>query len=210
VRGLIGETWRLLRSRLGALLAVALVLLVPAELASAYAREDSETAGIVALFLLNIVGYTWVTAALYATLDRRASGPVRPYGAIVDRLPALVLLNLIVTIPILVGLLLLIVPGLLLVARWSASGALVTLEREGPIRALELSNQLVRGRTWSVVGAAVLVALAAIAVAVPGFVLSETADSTWASALGAVLVGVALYLPLTVFSYAVFRQGRAV
>jgi hypothetical protein len=200
----------LLRSRLGALLAVALVLLVPAELAFAYAREDSENAGIVALVLLYVVGYTWVSAALYATLDRRATGPVRPYGAIVDRLPALVVLNLIVTIPVLVGLLLFVVPGLLLAARWSASGALVTLEREGPIRALELSNELVRGRTWSVVGAGVLVALAAIIVAVPGLVVTEVAESTWAKAVGEVVIDVALFLPLTVFSYAVFRQGRAV
>jgi hypothetical protein len=210
VRGLIAETWRLLRSHLGALLAVALVLLVPAELAFAYAREDSETAGIAALVLLNLVGYTWVSAALYATLNRPGTGPVRPYGAIVDRLPALVVLNIIVTIPILVGLLLLIVPGLLLAARWSASGALVTLEREGPIRALELSNELVRGRTWSVVGAGVLVAVAAIALAVPGLIMAELAESTWANALGEVLIDVSLFLPLTVFSYAVFRQGRAV
>jgi hypothetical protein len=210
VRGLIGETWRLLRSRLGALLAVALVLLVPAELAFAYAREDSESAGIVALVLLYLVGYTWVSAALYATLDRRATGAVRPYGAIVDRLPALIVLNVIITIPILVGLLLLVVPGLLLAARWSASGALVTLERDGPIRALELSNELVRGRTWSVVGAGVLIALAAITVAVPGLVVTEVAEATWAKAVGEVLIDVALFLPLTVFSYAVFRQGRAV
>ena len=209
MRGLIGETWRRLRSNFRALLGVALVLLVPAELAFAYAREDSETAGVVALVLLYLVGYTWVSAALYATLGRPGSGPVRVYGAIVDRLPALVLLNLIVTIPIAVGLLLLVVPGLLLAARWSASGALVTLDGDGPIRALEVSNERVRGRTWTVAGAGLLVALAGIAVGIPGLVVTEVAESPWADALGEVLLDVALFIPLTVFSYAVYRQAQA-
>jgi hypothetical protein len=209
VRGLIGETWRLLRSRLAALLAVALVLLIPAELAFAYAREDSESARVIGVLLLYLVGYTWVVGALYSTLIRPPGRPFRPYGAIVDRLPALVLLNLVVTIPLAVGLLLLVIPGLLLAARWSASGALVTLDGQGPIGALERSNELVRGRTWSVVGAGVLVTLAALLAAIPGLVVVGVAESPWAGALGEVLVDIALFIPLTTFSYTVYRQAQA-
>ena len=48
MRGLIGETWRLLRTHGPAMVLVALVLLVPAELAVAHAAEDSESLGVAA------------------------------------------------------------------------------------------------------------------------------------------------------------------
>jgi hypothetical protein len=191
------------------LLAVALVFLIPAELAVAYAREDGETVGFVALGLLYIIGYTWVDAALYATLGRPLGRPWSAYGAVVDRVPALVLMSLMVFIPLVVAFLLLIVPGLLLSARWSAAGPLLVLDRLGPIAALEKSNELVRGRTWSVVGAGVAIALTAVALSIPGLVLTEVADAVWVRAVGEVLIDVALFVPLTVFTYVVYRQAQA-
>lgn len=91
MRGLIGETWRLLRTHGPAMLLVALVLLVPAELAVAYASEDSESLGIAAAAGLSFVGYAWVYGALIATISRRARSPLEPYGRTVDRVPVLVL-----------------------------------------------------------------------------------------------------------------------
>lgn len=187
---------------------MALVLLVPAELAAAYAREDGATAALVATILLSLIGYTWVQAALYSALDRPTRSPAKPYGAIVDRIPALVLLSLMVFIPLAVAFLLLIVPGLLLSARWSAAGPLLVLERLGPIASLERSNELVRGRTWSVVGAGVVVTLVAIVVCIPGFVITVLADAPWADALGEALIDVALFIPLAVFTFAVYRQAQ--
>jgi hypothetical protein len=192
-----------------ALLLIALVFLVPAEFAVAYLREDSDTAGLIAYGLLYLIGYTWVDAALYAALARPGGGATKPYGAVVDRVPALVLLSILVTIPLLLGFLLLVVPGLLLSARWSAAGPLLVLERHGPIKSLETSNDLVRGRTWSVVGAGVVVTLAAAVLSVPGFAMTELAESLWAKAIGEVLLDVALLVPLTVFTYVVYRQARA-
>jgi hypothetical protein len=157
--------------------------------------------------LLALIGYTWVDASLYAALARPTRSPAKPYGAVVDRLPALVLLNLMVVIPLVVAFLLLIVPGLLLSARWSAAGPLLVLERLGPIAALERSNELVRGHTWSVVGAGVVVTLVAIVLSVPGFLITELAAEPWADALGEVLIDVALFIPLVVFTYAVYRQS---
>jgi hypothetical protein len=190
------------------LLPVALVLLVPAELAAAYAREDGATAGVIATVLLSLIGYTWVQAALYSALDRPTRSPAKPYGAIVDRVPALVLLSLMVFIPLAVAFLLLIVPGLLLSARWSAAGPLLVLDRLGPIASLERSNDLVRGRTWSVVGAGVVVTLLAIVLGIPGLAITALAESAWADALGEALFDVALFIPLGVFTFAVYRQAQ--
>jgi hypothetical protein len=210
VRGLIGETWRLLRSRGSAILLVALVLLLPAELAVAHAREDSETLWIAALIVLNAVGYAWLFAAVITILDRRARPPLEPYAKTVDRLPALVAANLAAGVAIVVGLVLLVVPGLLLWARWSAAAPLIVLEGKGPIEALQLSNDLVRGRTWKVVGALLLILLVCLPLAVPGFLITESSHSPWAKGLGEVLVGLAVFLPPTTLNYAVYRWVRDV
>jgi hypothetical protein len=209
VRGLIGETWRLVRLHGRALLFVALAFLVPAELAAAYAREDSDTVGISATIVLYLVGYSWVFGALLVTLDKRARPPLEPYARTVDRVPSLTLANLVAGIGIGLGLLLLIVPGLLLWARWSAVAALITLEQQGPLQAFETSNGLIRGRTWPVVGALVLVLLACFVLAIPGLLLVELGESTWARGFGEVLIDLVLFIPTAALTYAIYRRARA-
>jgi hypothetical protein len=188
---------------------VGLVFLVPAELAVAHAQEDHESLGIVANVALALIGYAWVYGALVATIARRARSPLEPYGRTVDRLPTLVVYNFVAGLATTLALLLLIVPGLLLGARWSAAGPLIVLEGQGPFEALETSNGLVRGRTWQVVGAGVLALLVAITLAIPGALITAFADSTWVIGLGNALLGLGVYLPLSSFSYAVYRQAQA-
>ena len=188
---------------------VGLVFLVPAELAVAHAQEDHESLGIVANVALALIGYAWVYGALVATIARRARSPLEPYGRTVDRLPTLVVYNFVAGLATTLALLLLIVPGLLLGARWSAAGPLIVLEGQGPFEALERSNGLVRGHTWRVVGAGVLALLMAITFAIPGAVITAFAESTWVIGLGNALLGVGVYLPLSSFSYAVCRQAQA-
>lgn len=188
---------------------VGLVFLVPAELAVAHAQEDHESLGIVANVALALIGYAWVYGALVATIARRARSPLEPYGRTVDRLPTLVVYNFVAGLATTLALLLLIVPGLLLGARWSAAGPLIVLEGQGPFEALETSNGLVRGHTWRVVGAGVLALLIAITFAIPGALITAFADSTWVIGVGNALLGVGVYLPLSSFSYAVYRQAQA-
>lgn len=188
---------------------VGLVFLVPAELAVAHAQEDHESLGIVANVALALIGYAWVYGALVATIARRARSPLEPYGRTVDRLPTLVVYNFVAGLATTLALLLLIVPGLLLGARWSAAGPLIVLEGQGPFEALETSNGLVRGHTWRVVGAGVLALLMAITFAIPGALITAFADSTWVIGVGNALLGVGVYLPLASFSYAVYRQAQA-
>jgi hypothetical protein len=209
VRGLIGETWRLVRSHGRAMLLVAFTFLVPAELAVAYAWEDSQTVGLAARLVLYLIGYAWVFGALLATIDSRGRPPLEPYGRTVDRVPSLTVANLVAGVGFLIGFLLLILPGLLLAARWSAVAALITLERQGPVQAFETSNGLIRGRTWPVVGALALVLLASFVLASPGLLIVELADSTWARGLGEVLVDVAIFIPATALTYAIYRRARA-
>jgi hypothetical protein len=209
VRGLIGETWRLLRSHGRRLLVVALVFLVPANLAVAYAREDSETLGLTADLVFALVGYAWIYGALVATIARPSRSAVEPYGRTVDRLPALVIANFVALLAILVGLLLLIVPGLLISARWIAANPLIVIDRRGPFAALEGSNRLIRGRTWTVVGAFVIVALTAAALALPGWIIGWIADPAWAVGLAIALGDVVFTLPVIALMFAAYRQAQA-
>ena len=188
---------------------VGLVFLVPAELAVAHAQEDHESLGIVANVALALIGYAWVYGALVATIVRPARSPLEPYGRTVDRLPTLVVYNFVAGLATTLALLLLVVPGLLLGARWSAAGPFIVLEGQGPFEALETSNGLVQGHTWRVVGAAVLALLMAITFAIPGALITAFADSAWVIGLGNALLGVGVYLPLASFSYAVYRQAQA-
>jgi hypothetical protein len=210
VRGLIGDTWRLLRTHAATMLLVAFALLLPAELAIAHAREDSRDLWIFGTVVLSVVGYPWVNGALIASIARRGRSPVEPYGRTVDRLPVLVASSFVASLAVVIGLIALIVPGLLLAARWSAAVPLVVLERKGPIEALEASNSLVRGRTWRVVGAGVLIVVAAVIVASPPAVVAENAESPWTTGLANAIFDVCLYLPLTAFTYAVYRRVQAV
>ncbi len=188
---------------------VALLFVVPAELALAHALEDSETVGVVASVLIGLIGYSWVYAALIATLARRTRSPLEPYGRTVDRLPALALANLTAGLATVLGLLLLIVPGLLLAARWSTAGPLIVLERKGPFEALEMSNGLIRGRTWPVVGAGLIVVLASVVLVLPGAMIAQFAESPWTRGLGNALLDIALYVPAAALAYATYRHSRA-
>ncbi len=187
---------------------VALLFVIPAELALAHALEDSETVGVVASVLIGLIGYSWVYAALIATLARRTRSPLEPYGRTVDRLPALALANLTAGLATVLGLLLLIVPGLLLAARWSTAGPLIVLERKGPFEALEMSNGLIRGRTWPVVGAGLIVVLASVVLALPGAMIAQFAESPWTRGLGNALLDIALYVPAAALAYATYRQAE--
>jgi hypothetical protein len=188
---------------------VAAILLVPAELALAHAREDSDNLWILGSFALPFIGYPWVNGALVATIARRGRSPLEPYGRTADRLHALVASSFVAGIAVVLALLALIVPGLILAARWSAAVPLIVLDRTGPIGALESSNRLVRGRTRPVIGAGVLVFLLALVVGAPGAVIGELAESPWASGFGNALFDVAVYVPLSAFVYAVYRQAQA-
>ena len=186
----------------------AVLFLLPAELAVAYALEDDTTTGAVAMVVLYMIGYPWVAAALLTVLDNRARRLAEPYGRSVDRLPGLVLANIAASVGILIGLALLIVPGLLLAARWSAVGPLIVLDREGPFKAFETSNALVRGRTWPVVGTLVVLFLAISVVAAPGVIVAELHGSAWARGLGEAFADMVILLPGTALTYAIYRRSR--
>ena len=64
----------------------------------------------------------------------------------------LILVGIVAGVGILIGFVLIIVPGLILITIWSVAAPVVVLERPGVFAALGRSRELVRGNGWQVFG----------------------------------------------------------
>ncbi len=104
------------------------------------------------LFLLTFAGPLLVQGALVEIVrDVHEGQPVKSAGALFrrgrQRLLPLVGASIVYSFGILGGLLLLVVPGVLVIARWSLLAPLVVLENSGVGAARRRSSELVRGST---------------------------------------------------------------
>jgi hypothetical protein len=98
---------------------------------------------------------------------------------------------------------LLVLPGLWLLTRWSLFASVIKTERLGPVAALKRSNQLVRGHFWAVFLTATLAFIfEAIVIDMgswAGVLVSHS--ETWGEYIGAVVAG-SLILPLAALTTA--------
>ena len=98
---------------------------------------------------------------------------------------------------------LLVLPGLWLLTRWSLFASVIKTERLGPVAALKRSNQLVRGHFWAVFLTATLAFIfEEIVIDMGGSAGVLVSDSeTWGEYIGAVIAG-SLISPLAAFTTA--------
>jgi uncharacterized membrane protein len=133
-------------------------------LADAFAARKSTEATTLVSVILALVGGLLVQGALVEVVrdlhEGREPGPIGTYYTRTrDRLGTLLGASLLYGIGVAVGFLLLVVPGLIAVARWSLIVPLVVIERLGVGEAFSRSSQLVKGQTGRVL---VLVVVSAI------------------------------------------------
>jgi hypothetical protein len=121
--------------------------------------------------------------------------------AAVPVLGELLLVGIVAGAGIVLGFVLIIVPGLILITIWSVAAPVVVLERPGGLRALGRSRELVRGNGWQVF--AVIFALGILVVAV-GSAIELAADSAGSGVgiVARVVIGV-LTAPLSALAAAV-------
>ena len=122
----------------------------------------------------------------------RAAAPV---------LGQLILVGIVAGVGVLIGFILVIVPGLILITIWSVAAPVVVLERPAGLGALARSRALVRGNGWQVFG---VIFLLDILVALVAGAIELGADSagTGVGIVVRVLVGV-LTAPLSALAAAV-------
>src|ERR1700733_13518726 len=147
--------------------------------------------------------FTGMVVELVADIQdgRRDSSPGQLLRAASPVLAQLILVGIVAGIGIVIGFVLIIVPGLILITIWSVAAPVVVLENPGVFASLRRSRELVRGNGWQVFGVIVVVY---ILVAVISFIIEAIADSA-GSGVGIVvrvIVGV-LTAPLTALASSV-------
>lgn len=201
VREVVREVWALFRSRYLRTLVIVALLLAPLELAveliDPSLAEDDWWLWVGTTALLTLVAFPWVFGAVVHDVSAGDRTPAEAYARTAGRLPDLAISALVTTVGILLGTIALVVPGLLLMARWAVIVPLIVLDGEPWRRALARSNELVRGRTWSVVAIfAVITAIGAVLVAAPvavGYFVLEGTLGAWLATVAIDSVFSALY-----------------
>jgi hypothetical protein len=204
VKTVVAEVWRLFTGRFWRTLLIVGLLLVPLELALALLDPEFSDRGGGAWWLwvlfssaVTLVAFPWIIGAVIhdvAEGDRSAMSPYRHTSA---RLPDLVLSALVTTVAILLGTIALIVPGLVLMARWALVVPLIVLQRMPWRPALSRSNELVKGRTGQVLAIFTLLTLVGLAlVAVPvvfGYVVLGGVLGAWIATMAINTTFIAMY-----------------
>ena len=138
-------------------------------------RVEPDDPKFIAIFLLTVIASGLGSALLSCVASHhvyhRMTGSRRSVaeslGPGLSRLGWVLLLNLIVGIAFIVGLILLIIPGIFVVVVTSVSLAACVVERAGPFEAIQRSTDLTKGSRWTIVGLGFLLGLVQGVVGVP-------------------------------------------
>ena len=167
VSGVLGEAFDLYRRFFWRFVATAAVVFVVLDLASAFAdRASGSSVGAELLWtlialVLSVVGAFWLQGALIEAVRDVRDGRIDTtigelYERTRPRLPALIAAGIVAAIGVALGLVLLIIPGLYLLTRWSLIPAVIVIEKLGAGDSFNRSWQLTRGYGWTVFGCLVL------------------------------------------------------
>jgi uncharacterized protein UPF0259 len=147
--------------------------------------------------------FTGMVVELVADVQdgRRDASVGQLLGAATPVLGQLILVGIVAGAGIVIGFILVIVPGLILITIWSVAAPVVVLERPGGLRALRRSRELVRGNGWQVFGVILVLFILVIAL---GSAIELAADSAGAGVglVVRVIIGV-LSAPLSALAAAV-------
>jgi hypothetical protein len=156
-----------------------------------------------------LVGEVFYSGIVAAGVTGMRRGERQTLGAIARRIPygRLVLVDLLFALIVVVGILLLVVPGIVFLVWFGLAGPVVEIEKRGPLAALRRSRELVRGSFWRVLAIVLPVGIATNALVDAGgelgsLALGDSLAGDWAgSALGGML-GTPLYAAaLVVLTY---------
>jgi hypothetical protein len=157
-------------------------------------------------FLVSLIAstlFTGMVVELVADVQdgKRDATPGQLLRAASPVIGQLILVGLVAGIGIVIGFVLIIVPGLILITIWSVAAPVVVLERPGGLGALGRSRELVRGNGWNVFA---VILLLVILVGVLSFVIEVAADSagTGVGLVVRVIVGI-LTAPISSLAAAV-------
>jgi hypothetical protein len=150
------RVWAIYVDQAPVLMPAAAVLFVFTGIISTALVTSSSGLALLALLISLIATnlFTGMVVELVADVQdgRRDATPGQLLRAVTPVLGQLVLIAVVVAIGVVVGLVLLVVPGLILLTVWAVAAPVVVLERPPGLGALRRSRELVRGHGWQVFG----------------------------------------------------------
>ena len=163
IGSVISRTFSIYADQAAVLLPAAAVVFVAIGIIAALLVVIAPVLGIIA-FVVILIGttlYTGMVVELVADVQdgRRDATVGQLLQAPTPVIGQLILVGIIAGIGILIGFILIIIPGLILITIWSVAAPVVVLERPGAFKALGRSRELVRGNGWQVFGVIVVLVI---------------------------------------------------
>jgi hypothetical protein len=163
IGSVISRTFSIYADQASVLLPAAAVVFVAIGIVTALLVVIAPVLAIVA-FIVILIGttlYTGMVVELVADVQdgRRDATVGQLLQAATPVIGQLILVGIIAGIGILIGFILIIIPGLILITIWSVAAPVVVLERPGAFKALGRSRELVRGNGWQVFGVIVVLVI---------------------------------------------------
>jgi hypothetical protein len=164
------ETADLLRRNAFALVAIGAIVFVPLDLVAAVIDDtrgwgDTSPGRLAAFVLVLLVGSTLAYGAAIAAIavepegaDEEARTPLAALRDAILRWPTLLVIAIVAGVAVLIGLVLVIIPGVLLLTWWFVAFQPAMIEGRGWRSSLGRSRALVQGSFWRVLLVAVLTA----------------------------------------------------
>ncbi len=180
IGGVLSKAFDTYGKYLSTLVLGALVVFVPVALIAALL--SSSVFGSLIAAVASIIGTTWYSGMVVRTVQDVQDGRLDStlgelFGSVTPVLGQLILVGLVAGIGIAIGFVLLIVPGLILLAIWAVAAPVVVVERPGVFAALSRSGALTKGNRWQVFGVIVVIFAVVVVVGIVFGAISAIGDS---------------------------------
>lgn len=186
----IGESFELYKRNAGVLIATAAVVFVVAGILQGLLQEGAGFVGSLLGAVVNLIATALFTGFVVRVVEDVRAGGRRDLrvgdlvGSTKHAIAPLIGNSILRAIGIVIGLALLIVPGLYLLTIWAVCSPAIVAERQGALDAFGRSQELVRGHGWTVFGCIIVAFLIVIGL---GIVL--TAVGVGIAGAGGAVVG---------------------
>jgi hypothetical protein len=217
----IRQAWELYKAHWQHLIPIALVVYVLISLFTLLLVVLLGWFGAVLGFFIALAGVFWLQGALVVAVDDVRDGRAdlnisQTLNRVWPRINTLTVAGLLASLGIIIGLALLIVPGLILLTFWLLIVPAIMLEDRGITASFGRSRELVSGQGWSVFGVIVLTVLILLVVNIGVSILEGAVDSRWFSVLAdiasqtATAPFLALAWTITYFELRSLKEGTPV
>jgi hypothetical protein len=184
----IGQAWDLYKAHWRHLIPIALVVYILISLFTLLLIVLLGWFGAVLGFFIALAGVFWLQGALVIAVDDVRDGRAdlsisETLNRVWPHVNTLTLAGLLASLGIVIGLALLIVPGLVLLTLWLLIVPTIMLEGRGVMGSFGRSRELVSGQGWNVFGVIVLTVLILLAVNIGVSILEGVVDSNWFSVI---------------------------